>query len=326
MSFPNTRLRRLRKNDSIRRMVRQTHLCLSDFIYPIFIKPGTHVKNPIQTMPGIYQFSTDTVIDEIDEIYELGIHSVLLFGIPVKKDSVGSEAWSKDGCVQKVITAIKSKYPDFIVAADACFCEYTTHGHCGVLSGGELLNDPTLANLQKEAVSYASAGADIVAPSGMIDGMVGAVRSGLDDAGYQNTIILSYSAKYASAFYGPFRDAAESAPQSGDRKSYQMDPANSDEALRETALDIEEGADIIMVKPALSYLDVLCKVKESFNMPVAAYNVSGEYSMVKAAAELGYIDEKSVRDESLISIKRAGADIIITYFAKEIAKEGVLRL
>ncbi len=326
MSFPNTRLRRLRKNDFIRRMVRQTHLCLSDFIYPIFIKPGTHVKNPIQTMPGIYQFSTDTVIDEIDEIYELGIHSVLLFGIPVKKDSVGSEAWSKDGCVQKVITAIKSKYPDFIVAADACFCEYTTHGHCGVLSGGELLNDPTLANLQKEAVSYASAGADIVAPSGMIDGMVGAVRSGLDDAGYQNTIILSYSAKYASAFYGPFRDAAESAPQSGDRKSYQMDPANSDEALRETALDIEEGADIIMVKPALSYLDVLCKVKESFNMPVAAYNVSGEYSMVKAAAELGYIDEKSVRDESLISIKRAGADIIITYFAKEIAKEGVLRL
>ncbi len=326
MSFPNTRLRRLRKNDSIRRMVRETHLCLSDFIYPIFIKPGTHVKNPIQTMPGIYQFSTDTVIDEIDEIYELGIHSVLLFGIPVKKDSVGSEAWSKDGCVQKVITAIKSKYPDFIVAADACFCEYTTHGHCGVLSGGELLNDPTLVNLQKEAVSYASAGADIVAPSGMIDGMVGAIRGGLDDAGYQNTIILSYSAKYASAFYGPFRDAAESAPQSGDRKSYQMDSANSDEALRETALDIEEGADIIMVKPALSYLDVLYKVKENFNIPVAAYNVSGEYSMVKAAAELGYIDEKNVRDESLISIKRAGADIIITYFAMEIAKEGVLRL
>ncbi len=325
MSFPNTRLRRLRKNGSIRQMVRETQLSLSDFIYPIFIKPGKGVKNPIRTMPDIYQFSTDTVMNEIDEIYELGIRSVLLFGIPEKKDSIGSEAWSKDGGVQKVITSIKNRYPDLIVVADACFCEYTTHGHCGVLSHGELLNDPTLVNLKKEAVSYAKAGADVVAPSGMVDGMVGAIRNGLDDAGYQNTIILAYSAKYASAFYGPFRDAAESAPQSGDRKSYQMDPANSDEALREADLDIEEGADIIMVKPALSYLDVLYKMKENFNMPIAAYNVSGEYSMVKAVAKLGYMDEKSVRDESLISIKRAGADIIITYFAKEIAKEGLLR-
>ncbi len=325
MSFPNTRLRRLRKNGSIRKMVRETQLSLSDFIYPIFIKPGKGVKNPIRTMPDIYQFSTDTVMNEIDEIYEMGIRAVLLFGIPEKKDSIGSEAWSKDGGVQKTITAIKNRYPDLIVVADACFCEYTTHGHCGVLSRGELLNDPTLVNLKKEAVSYARAGADVVAPSGMIDGMVGAIRNGLDDADYQNTIILAYSAKYTSAFYGPFRDAAESAPQSGDRKSYQMDPANSDEALREADLDIEEGADIIMVKPALSYLDVLYKMKENFNMPIAAYNVSGEYSMIKAAAKLGYMDEKSVRDESLISIKRAGADIIITYFAKEIAKEGLLR-
>ncbi len=325
MSFPNTRLRRLRKNGSIRKMVRETQLSLSDFIYPIFIKPGKGIKNPIRTMPDIYQFSTDTVMNEIDEIYEMGIRAVLLFGIPEKKDSIGSEAWSEDGGVQKTITAIKNRYPDLIVVADACFCEYTTHGHCGVLSRGELLNDPTLVNLKKEAVSYARAGADVVAPSGMIDGMVGAIRNGLDDADYQNTIILAYSAKYTSAFYGPFRDAAESAPQSGDRKSYQMDPANSDEALREADLDIEEGADIIMVKPALSYLDVLYKMKENFNMPIAAYNVSGEYSMIKAAAKLGYMDEKSVRDESLISIKRAGADIIITYFAKEIAKEGLLR-
>ena len=292
-------------------------------IYPIFVKPGKSVKNPINSMPGIYQFSVDRIMDEVKQSYEAGIRALLIFGIPEKKDDIGSEAWNDNGLVQQTIRKIKEKYPDIAVVADACFCEYTTHGHCGVISGnGELLDKPTLINLGKEAISYAKAGADMVAPSGMIDGMVGAIRKTLDQSGFENTIILSYSAKYASAFYGPFRDAVESAPQFGDRKSYQMDPANSDEALREVALDVEEGADMIMVKPALSYLDIIHRIKENFNLPLAAYNVSGEYSMIKAAAKLGYINEKAVRDESLLSIKRAGADLIITYFAKEIAEEG----
>ncbi len=323
MSFPYVRLRRLRKNDTIRNMTRETRLRLENLIYPIFVKPGKSVKNPINSMPGIYQFSVDRIMDEVKQSYEAGIRALLIFGIPEKKDDIGSEAWNDNGLVQQTIRKIKEKYPDIAVVADACFCEYTTHGHCGVISGnGELLDKPTLINLGKEAISYAKAGADMVAPSGMIDGMVGAIRKTLDQSGFQNTIILSYSAKYASAFYGPFRDAVESAPQFGDRKSYQMDPANSDEALREVALDVEEGADMIMVKPALSYLDIIHRIKENFNLPLAAYNVSGEYSMIKAAAKAGYIDEKAVRDESLISIKRAGADLIITYFAKEIAEEG----
>lgn len=323
MSFPYVRLRRLRKNDTIRNMTRETRLRLENLIYPIFVKPGKSVKNPINSMPGIYQFSVDRIMDEVKQSYEAGIRALLIFGIPEKKDDIGSEAWNDNGLVQQTIRKIKEKYPDIAVVADACFCEYTTHGHCGVISGnGELLDKPTLINLGKEAISYAKAGADMVAPSGMIDGMVGAIRKTLDQSGFENTIILSYSAKYASAFYGPFRDAVESAPQFGDRKSYQMDPANSDEALREVALDVEEGADMIMVKPALSYLDIIHRIKENFNLPLAAYNVSGEYSMIKAAAKLGYINEKAVRDESLLSIKRAGADLIITYFAKEIAEEG----
>jgi len=323
MSFPSVRLRRLRKNATTRAMVRETHLKLENLIYPIFVRPGKSVKNPIKSMPGIYQFSLDRITDEVSESYDAGIRAFLIFGIPKEKDDIGSEAWDDNGLVQQAIRKIKGKYPDIVMIADACFCEYTSHGHCGVLSEkGRLLNDSTLVNLGKEAISYARAGADMIAPSGMIDGMVKAIRGALDEEGFSETTIMSYSAKYASAFYGPFRDAAESAPQFGDRKSYQMDPANSDEALREIALDAEEGADIIMVKPALSYLDIIAKAKANFNLPLAAYNVSGEYSMIKAAGKAGYIDEKAVRDESLISIKRAGADMIITYFAKEIALEG----
>ncbi len=322
MKFPETRARRLRRTENIRDMVAQTHLNISDFVYPIFVREGKNVKNPIDSMPGIYQLSIDETVKEVKEAYLLGIKSVILFGIPNVKDELGTQAYAENGIIAKAIYEVKSAVPELVVVADACFCEYTSHGHCGVLNKeGELLNDPTLDMLKKEAYVYAKMGADIIAPSGMMDGMVKAIRESLDENGFYNTAIMSYSVKYSSSFYGPFRDAAESAPAFGDRKSYQMDYRNADEAIKECMLDIEEGADYLMVKPALSYLDVIRKVKERFEyMPLAAYNVSGEYSMVKAAAKQGWVDEKQIMIEMLTSIKRAGADIIITYFAKDVAK------
>ncbi len=322
MKFPETRARRLRKTENIRDMVAQTHLNISDFVYPIFVREGKNVKNPIDSMPGIYQLSIDEAVKEVKEAYLLGIKSVILFGIPNVKDELGTQAYDENGIIAKAIYEVKSAVPELVVVADACFCEYTSHGHCGVLNKeGELLNDPTLDMLKKEAYVYAKMGADIIAPSGMMDGMVKVIRESLDENGFYNTAIMSYSVKYSSSFYGPFRDAAESAPAFGDRKSYQMDYRNADEAIKECMLDIEEGADYLMVKPALSYLDVIRNVKERFEyMPLAAYNVSGEYSMVKAAAKRGWVDEKQIMIEMLTSIKRAGADIIITYFAKDMAK------
>ncbi len=322
MKFPETRARRLRRTENIRDMVAQTRLNISDFVYPIFVREGKNVKNPIDSMPGIYQLSIDETVKEVKEAYLLGIKSVILFGIPNVKDELGTQAYAENGIIAKAIYEVKSAVPELVVVADACFCEYTSHGHCGVLNKeGELLNDPTLDMLKKEAYVYAKMGADIIAPSGMMDGMVKAIRESLDENGFYNTAIMSYSVKYSSSFYGPFRDAAESAPAFGDRKSYQMDYRNADEAIKECMLDIEEGADYLMVKPALSYLDVIRKVKERFEyMPLAAYNVSGEYSMVKAAAKQGWVDEKQIMIEMLTSIKRAGADIIITYFAKDMAK------
>ena len=322
MKFPEMRARRLRRTANIRDMVAQSRLSINDFVYPVFVKEGKNVKKPIESMPGIYQLSIDEAIKEVKESYSLGIKSVILFGIPNTKDELGTQAYAEEGIIAKAIYEIKSAVPELVVIADACFCEYTSHGHCGVLNKeGELLNDPTLDMLKKEAYVYAKMGADIIAPSGMMDGMVKAIRESLDENGFYNTAIMSYSVKYSSSFYGPFRDAAESAPAFGDRKSYQMDYRNADEAIKECILDIEEGADYLMVKPALSYLDVIRKVKDKFEyMPLAAYNVSGEYSMVKAAAKQGWIDEKQIMIEILTSIKRAGADIIITYFAKDMAK------
>ncbi len=322
MKFPEMRARRLRRTANIRDMVAQSRLSINDFVYPVFVKEGKNVKKPIESMPGIYQLSIDEAIKEAKEAYSLGIKSVILFGIPNTKDELGTQAYAEEGIIAKAIYEIKSAVPELVVIADACFCEYTSHGHCGVLNKeGELLNDPTLDMLKKEAYVYAKMGADIIAPSGMMDGMVKAIRESLDENGFYNTAIMSYSVKYSSFFYGPFRDAAESAPAFGDRKSYQMDYRNADEAIKECILDIEEGADYLMVKPALSYLDVIRKVKDRFEyMPLAAYNVSGEYSMVKAAAKQGWIDEKQIMIEILTSIKRAGADIIITYFAKDMAK------
>ena len=322
MKFPEMRARRLRRTSNIRDMVAQNRLSINDFVYPVFVKEGKNVKKPIESMPGIYQLSIDEAIKEVKEAYSLGIKSVILFGIPNTKDELGTQAYAEEGIIAKAIYEIKSAVPELVVIADACFCEYTSHGHCGVLNKeGELLNDPTLDMLKKEAYVYAKMGADIIAPSGMMDGMVKAIRESLDENGFYNTAIMSYSVKYSSSFYGPFRDAAESAPAFGDRKSYQMDYRNADEAIKECMLDIEEGADYLMVKPALSYLDVIRKVKDRFEyMPLAAYNVSGEYSMVKAAAKQGWIDEKQIMIEILTSIKRAGADIIITYFAKDMAK------
>ncbi len=322
MKFPEMRARRLRRTANIRDMVAQSRLSINDFVYPVFVKEGKNVKKPIESMPGIYQLSIDEAIKEAKESYSLGIKSVILFGIPNTKDELGTQAYAEEGIIAKAIYEIKSAVPELVVIADACFCEYTSHGHCGVLNKeGELLNDPTLDMLKKEAYVYAKMGADIIAPSGMMDGMVKAIRESLDENGFYNTAIMSYSVKYSSSFYGPFRDAAESAPAFGDRKSYQMDYRNADEAIKECILDIEEGADYLMVKPALSYLDVIRKVKDRFEyMPLAAYNVSGEYSMVKAAAKQGWIDEKQIMIEILTSIKRAGADIIITYFAKDMAK------
>ncbi len=320
MAFPIHRARRLRKNENIRRLVRETILTIDDLIYPIFIEEGENIKVEIPSMPDIYRYSLDRVDEELEEVAKLNIPAVILFGIPKHKDEVGSETWNDEGIIQQAVRHIKKNYPDLYVITDVCFCEYTSHGHCGVLKDGDVDNDLTLENLKKQVVSHAKAGADMVAPSGMMDGMVKAIREALDENGFKHIPIMSYSAKYSSAFYGPFRDAAQSSPAFGDRRSYQMDIANSREALREVQFDIEEGADIVMVKPALSYLDIISKIRENFNIPIAAYNVSGEYSMVKAAAKNNWIDGTKIALEILTSIKRAGADMILTYHAKEIAK------
>ncbi len=318
--FPIHRCRRLRKNETIRRMVRQTAISPDDFIYPLFVTFGKGIRKEISTMPGCYQESIDELVKNAKEIYSLGIPAVILFGIPEHKDEMGSSAYDDNGIVQNAIKAIKDAAPELYVITDVCMCEYTSHGHCGFIEKGDVNNDKTLGLLAMEAVSHARAGADMVAPSDMMDGRVTAIRTALDKEGFSEIPIMSYAAKYASAFYGPFREAAESTPQFGDRRSYQMDPANRREALKEVALDIEEGADIVMVKPALSYLDVISDVKSSFAVPVAAYNVSGEYSLVKAAGKLGWIDEDKVMMEILTSMKRAGADLILTYFAKDAAR------
>jgi len=320
MLFPIYRPRRLRANENLRNLIKETELSVNDFIYPVFICPGNKIKKEIKSMPDIYQFSIDKVIEEIKEAKDLGIKYFILFGIPEKKDELGSEAYSSKGIIQRALRQIKKKVDDIVLITDVCLCEYTSHGHCGIVKDGKILNDETLELLGKEALSHVKAGADMVAPSDMMDGRVGYIREILDSNGFEDIPIMAYSAKYASAYYGPFRDAAESPPQFGDRKSYQMDIANSNEALREVELDIDEGADIVMVKPALAYLDIIYKVKQEFNRPVAAYNVSGEYSMIKAAGKLGWIDEEKVMMETLLSIKRAGADIILTYFAKQAAK------
>ena len=301
-------------------MVRETFLRVDDLICPLFVRPGKGVKNPIPSMPGQFQFSVDNLIKEAKVIHDVGIPAVLLFGIPKTKDKIGSEAYARDGIVQKAIRSLKDAIPQLIVITDVCLCEYTSHGHCGVVKGNDVDNDATLDLLARMALSHAEAGADMVAPSDMMDGRVGAIRKKLDDQGFTHIPIMSYAAKYASSFYGPFREAAESAPQFGDRKSYQMDPANAREAMREIRLDIEEGADIVMVKPALPYLDIISRVRMECELPIAAYNVSGEFAMVKAASQLGWIDEERVMMEILVSIKRAGADLIITYFAKEAAR------
>lgn len=326
MSFPITRNRRLRSSAALRNLVRETRLSVHDFVYPIFVTEGSDVKEEIASMPGVYHFSLDRLEEEIREVAALGIQAILLFGVPEHKDEAGSEAYGSNAIVQRATRKIKEWQPDLLVIADTCLCQYTSHGHCGVVrrdertGRAEVANDPSLELLVKAAVSQAEAGADIIAPSNMMDGFVQAIRAGLDEAGYENVPILSYSVKYASAFYGPFRDAAHSAPQFGDRKTYQMDPANVREALREAENDVAEGADMLMVKPALAYLDVIRLLKEQFDLPVAAYNVSAEYSMVKAAARQGWIDERAIVMETLTGMKRAGADIIITYFAKDAAR------
>ena len=315
------RPRRLRRTAAIRDLLRETKLSPDDFIQPYFVVHGESVQNPIKSLPGQFQLSVDELIKDAEETFSLGIKAVILFGLPKVKDPVGSETWDDDGIIQKAAKALKAAIPELLVISDVCFCEYTDHGHCGVVTEtGELDNDATLLNLQKQVVSHANAGVDIVAPSGMIDGMVGAIRSALDDEGHTLLPILSYAAKYSSSFYGPFREAVDSSPQFGDRKTYQLDPANRREALREVELDIEEGADIIMVKPALPYLDIIRDVKERWDIPIAAYNVSGEYAMIKAAAERGWLDGDAAMLESLIAIKRAGAAVILTYFAKEASK------
>lgn len=319
MYFPDTRMRRLRKNENLRRLTRETKLSVDDLVYPLFVVPGKGVKNDISSMPGISQLSVDLLVKECKEVEKLGIPAVILFGLPEAKDEAASGAYDEEGIVQTAIRAIKKSGNSILVITDVCLCEYMSHGHCGVVQGEEVLNDVTIELLAQTAVSHAEAGADMVAPSDMMDGRVAAIRSSLDDTGYTDIPIMSYAAKYASAFYGPFREAADSAPQFGDRRSYQMDPPNALEAVREAALDIEEGADIIMIKPALGYLDVIRMVADEFGYPTAAYNVSGEYSMVKAAAANGWLDEKRVVLETLTSIKRAGADIIFTYHAKDAA-------
>ncbi len=319
MYFPNYRPRRLRRNENIRRMVRETHLRVDDLIYPMFSAFGENIKKEISSMPGIYQQSIDNIVVEAKEVYDLGIPAVVLFGIPEVKDAVGSDAYCATGIIQNTIRAIKENVPELTVITDVCMCEYTDHGHCGLIKDGDVDNDSTLELLAAEALSHAQAGADIVAPSDMMDGRVAAIRDILDENGFEHIPVMSYAVKYASGYYGPFREAAESTPEFGDRRSYQMDPANRLEALREANQDVAEGADFLMVKPALAYLDVLRELKDNFDLPLVAYNVSGEYSMVKAAAEKGWIDGDRVMMETLLGMKRAGADLIITYHAKEAA-------
>ncbi|MCX6345722.1 MAG: porphobilinogen synthase [Armatimonadetes bacterium] len=317
MSFPANRMRILRRSETLRRMVREVNVTVDDLIYPLFVVPGLDVKLQAPSMPGVFHFSIDALCTEAEEVAKLGIPAILLFGLPAHKDEVGSEAYAHDGIIQRAVRAVKRAVPELIVLTDVCLCEYTSGGHCGVLQGGEVANDESLELIARTALSHAEAGADIVAPSDMMDGRVLAIRETLDENGFENTPIMSYAAKFASAFYGPFRAAADCALQFGDRASYQMDPPNRREAVKEMALDVEEGADIIMVKPALSYLDIISDARMSFDVPVAAYNVSGEYCMVKAAAEKGYVDERRIVNEILTSIKRAGADMIITYSAKD---------
>ncbi len=319
MYFPAYRPRRLRKNERLREMISETDISAGELIYPMFVMPGKGVREEVSSMPGIYKQSIDNIVKEALEAEKQGINSILLFGIPEKKDETGSQGYDPNGIIQKALRELKKKAKGLVVITDVCMCEYTSHGHCGIIKHGDVDNDETVEYLAKMALSHAEAGADIVAPSDMMDGRVGVIRDVLDDNGFENLPIMSYSAKYASSFYGPFRDAAESPPQFGDRKSYQMDHRNVREAMREIALDIEEGADIVMIKPALSYLDVIRAAREGFDHPIAAYNVSGEYSMVKAAGRLGWIDEEQVMMEILTSIKRAGADLIITYHAREAA-------
>jgi len=320
MYFPAYRPRRLRKNENFRRMIRETALSVDDLIYPLFVVSGKGVKKPISSMPGHFQMSADHLVKEVQQAKDLGIPAVLLFGIPEKKDETASGAFIRDGVIQQAVRKIKDRVSNMAVITDVCLCEYTSHGHCGMIDKGDVDNDTTLEVLGETAVSHAKAGADMVAPSAMMDGQVGAIREALDEAGYDTLPIMAYSAKYASCFYGPFREAAESTPQFGDRKTYQMDPANGDEAIREITLDVEEGADIIMVKPALPYLDIIRRAREEFDLPIAAYNVSGEFAMIKAAANLGWLDGEKAMTESLTAIKRAGADMIITYFATEAAR------
>jgi porphobilinogen synthase len=320
MSFPYERPRRLRRTERLRAMVRETTLSPANLVYPLFVTPGDGVRREISSLPGCFHLSVDQVAREAEEVEKLGIAGVILFGLPSHKDPVGSEGYADDGVVQRAVREIRAACRELLVITDVCLCEYTSHGHCGVVEDGEVQNDPTLALLAKMAVSHAKAGAHVLAPSDMMDGRVGAIREALDEAGFQDLAVLSYAAKYASAFYGPFREAADSAPQFGDRRGYQMDPANVREALREVQLDVEEGADIVMVKPALPYLDVIRAVAESSDRPVAAYNVSGEYAMVKAAAARGWIDEDRIMRELLTSIRRAGADLILTYHAKDFAR------
>jgi porphobilinogen synthase len=320
MDYPIYRPRRLRRNERLRELVRETGLSPKNFIYPLFVGPGTDKAQPVSSMPGVAQLSVDRAVKECEEVDALGIPAIILFGLPVYKDPAGSEAYEDEGIVQQAVRAIKQKIPGLLVMTDVCLCEYTDHGHCGVIKNGEVDNDSTVELLVREALSHARAGADIVAPSDMMDGRVGAIRKSLDQNGFEQVAIMAYAAKYASGFYSPFREAAQSTPQFGDRRSYQMDPANAEEALREVELDIREGADIVMVKPAMAYLDIIYRVKTKFGYPVAAYNVSGEYSMIKAAGEKGWIDEQRIMMEVLLAIRRAGADMILSYFAKDVAR------
>ncbi|HWK24300.1 MAG TPA: porphobilinogen synthase [Ureibacillus sp.] len=314
------RHRRLRSSQAMRSMVKETYLHKEDLIYPIFVMEGENIKNPVSSMPGVFQFSLDTLNAEVDEVVELGIPAVILFGLPAEKDAVGTGAFHDHGIVQKATRQIKERHPELLVIADTCLCEFTDHGHCGVVEGEKILNDPSLDILARTAVSQAKAGADIIAPSNMMDGFVAAIRAALDEAGFEDVPIMSYAVKYASAYYGPFRDAADGAPQFGDRKTYQMDPANRLEAFREAESDIEEGADFLIIKPALSYLDIIRDVRNNYTLPIVAYNVSGEYAMIKAAAQNGWIEERPIVMETLLGMKRAGADMILTYHAKDVAR------
>jgi porphobilinogen synthase len=320
MLFPEYRPRRLRKNEAFRALIRETHLTPAQLIYPLFIIPGKNKREPIPSMPGISRISIDQLAKEAKECLELGVNSIILFGLPEKKDPMGSGAHAKDGIIQRAIKELKNKAPELLVVTDVCLCEYTSHGHCGIIIDRQVDNDTTLEVLGQTALSHAAAGADMVAPSDMMDGRVGEIRTVLDENNFHNIPIMSYAVKYASSFYGPFRDAADCAPQEGDRRGYQMDPANSLEALREATLDVEEGADILMVKPAVAYLDIISKLRDEFDLPIAAYHVSGEYAMIKAAGANGWIDEEKVMAETLLSIRRAGAEIILTYFAKDMAR------